>query len=152
MENPYAFRLHFVGAGEGADERFLHQLEAMCSGQGFQLVSSHHHAHLSHSHNDLLDEIDRAFLGPGTDIELGETNAFTGTTPEACSVIGIGDVVTRHWQEGPRAKFAFLPRHMTVGFEFKPTHPSVLPLTLRLRNTATKNLETFNFKVPMPAT
>src|SRR6185437_10314132 len=70
--NPYAFRLHFVGAGEGVDREFLEQLEQAASGQGVQLVKAHHHAHLRHSHDSMLDELDGAFIGYGPATSLGE--------------------------------------------------------------------------------
>ncbi|MBX9722041.1 MAG: heavy metal-binding domain-containing protein, partial [Candidatus Obscuribacterales bacterium] len=151
LENPYAYRLHFVGAGEGADERFLHQLEAVCSGQGFQLVTSHHHAHLSHSHEGMLDEIDRAYLGPGWDFEIAESGFLDNTADSESTVLRVGNVVTREWSDGPIGRFQFLPRHMVMGLEYKPTHPGTLPVQLRFRDAFDKDrMHEFEFKVPLP--
>jgi hypothetical protein len=37
-----------------------------------QLVTSHHHAHLSHTHDTILDELDRAFIGIGKNYKIKE--------------------------------------------------------------------------------
>ena len=80
-ENPYAFRLHFVGAGEGVDRVFLRQIEAAASGQGVSVVSQHHHAHLSHSHASIFDTDGcLAFLGVGTGARFGDLAQIAGGT------------------------------------------------------------------------
>ena len=99
-DNPYAFRLHFVGAGEGVDHAFLRQIEADASGQGIPLVTQHHHAHLSHSHASILDELDRAFLGVGTEARFGELGA-AGRAAGGCGRHGPGITHTTGERDAP---------------------------------------------------
>ncbi|HEY8287131.1 MAG TPA: VWA domain-containing protein, partial [Chloroflexota bacterium] len=131
--NPYAFRLHFVGAGEGVDREFLEQLEQAASGQGIQLVKAHHHAHLRHSHDSMLDELDGAFIGYGTEAFLGER------TPDESApavVTRVGNLDTNHWVEGRYANIGFVPKRAQLGIEFSPEHPPDLDAMLRFRGSS----------------
>lgn len=133
-DNPYAFRLHFVGAGEGVDHAFLRQIEAAASGQGVQLVSQHHHAHLSHSHASIMDTLDTSFLGVGTDTRFGEQAAILGGqgAPTSGSVVThTMDVQTRHSWDGPVGALGFLSRRAILGCEYGHGHGSDLPLAVQ---------------------
>ena len=126
--NPYAFRLHFVGAGEGVDHVFLNKLEQLASGQGVQMVASNHHAHLSHSHGNILDELDRAFIGRTSNFTVSESSP-----PASGSVITrIGELASLTWQDGNQASFPFMPAHATIGLEFMHNHPPSVPIKLNL--------------------
>jgi uncharacterized protein YbjQ (UPF0145 family) len=149
-DHPYAYRLHFVGAGEGADEKFLRQLEQVCAGQGIQLVTSHHHAHLSHSHEDMLDELDRAYLGAGRDFEIGEAGFFDGSASGDSAIFRVGNIATGEWRDGAVGSFNFLPRHMLIGLEIKPVHPDILPIEIRFRHGWKNDFYRFNFDIPLP--
>ena len=126
QENPYAVRLHFVGAGEGVDREFLEQIEATAAGQGVQMVTAHHHAHLSHSHDSILDELDRSFIGAGNGFSIQE---LTSDTP---MITRIGQVTARQWVDGSSAKFSFMPRHALVGMEFRQDHGPLLDLQINV--------------------
>jgi Mg-chelatase subunit ChlD len=69
-DNPNAVRLHFIGAGEEVDKEFLRRLESEAAARGVTLVKQHHHAHLSHSHSSMLDEMDALYVGLGRDIRV----------------------------------------------------------------------------------
>jgi uncharacterized protein YbjQ (UPF0145 family) len=114
-------RLHFVGAGEHVDREFLESLESMASGQGFQLVTSHHHAHLSHTHDTILDELDRSFMGIGKNFQIKEV-----VDSGEANITRIGNVTGRQWRDGSEGTFEFLPRHALIGLEFKPHHTPVM--------------------------
>ena len=136
-ENPYAFRLHFVGAGEGVDHAFLRQIEAAAAGQGVPLVTQHHHAHLSHSHASILDEIDKAFLGVGTNARFGEqawVAAASGATAESTLVTHTTDVPTRRTWDGAVGTPGFLPRRVLLGCEYGATHPESLPVAVQYQS------------------
>lgn len=125
-EHPYAFRLHFVGAGHHVDHGFLKDLEAAASGQGIQLVKHHHHVHLRHTHADILDELDGAFIGLGTHVVLGQRE---GTEPIA--VTRVGNVGTLHWRDGNLQDIGFVPRRVTLGIEYTDPHPQSLEVAIR---------------------
>ena len=114
-ENPYAFRLHFVGAGEGVDHQFLRQIEADASGQGIPLVTQHHHAHLSHSHDSILDELDKAFIGVGTDARFGSQALLAGPPSPGATDPVISHtsepLLRRSWDGGVGTP-GFLPRRV----------------------------------------
>ncbi len=143
-ENPYAARLHFVGAGEGVDREFLEQLEATAAGQGVQLVSAHHHAHLSHSHDSILDELDRAFIGAGDGFSVQEVG--TGSP----MVTRIGNVQARKWIDGSQATFSFMPRHALVGMEFRQDHGPLLDVQINIPLIEPYPEFSQEIKVPMP--
>ena len=123
-ENPYAFRLHFVGAGEGVDHQFLRQIEADASGQGIPLVTQHHHAHLSHSHVSILDEMDRAFIGVGTDVRFG------GQSSDDSVILHTSEPLLRRSWDGAVGTPGFLPRRAVLGCEYAPLHPDSLPVAV----------------------
>ena len=123
-ENPYAFRLHFVGAGEGVDHQFLRQIEADASGQGIPLVTQHHHAHLSHSHVSILDEIDKAFIGVGTDVRFG------GQAANDPLILHTSEPLLRRSWDGAVGTPDFLPRRALLGCEYSPAHPDSLPVSV----------------------
>jgi len=143
-ETPYAFRIHFVGAGEGVDEAFLKQIEAAASGQGVPLVTSHHHAHLSHSHTSILDEMDKAFIGVGVNLQAGAINGG-----DEHAITGVVDTITRRSWTGSSGAVGFLPRNSTLAFEYSPTHPAVLPVTYQFQDTGGATHQ-FIASVPMP--
>lgn len=145
-ENPYAIRLHLVGAGEGADEQFLHQIENLASGKGVQLVTSHHHAHLSHAHDGILDELDRSFIGGGRNFFI-EERVQADAQPV---VTRIGNVVSREWYHGSSAQFPFMPRHALIGLEFKQMHPPQLGIHTEWHLAHSDDKESAAFRVPMP--
>ena len=151
-ENPYAFRLHFVGAGEGVDHAFLRQIEADASGQGIPLVTQHHHAHLSHSHASILDEIDRAFLGVGTDARFGSQALLAGPpTPGAADPVILhtaAPLLRRSWDGGVGTP-GFLPRRAVLGCEYAPLHPESLPIAVQFQ-TPDRLLHQLVVPVPLP--
>jgi len=150
-ENPYAFRIHFVGAGEGVDHEFLKQIEAAASGQGVQLVTQHHHAHLSHSHASILDEMDKAFIGVGNHTRAGDPALVGGGGPSTgeSSVSGVVDTVTRRTWTGGTGEIGFLPRMSTLAFEYSPTHPATLPIAYRY-DDFDRQFHQLIVSVPMP--
>jgi len=149
-ENPYAFRLHFVGAGEGADHVFLRQIEADAIGQGVALVSQHHHAHLSHSHDSILDEMDRAFLGVGTGAVFGDPASLDGQPAAPDAVIQhTSEPTTRRTWDGGLGSPDFLPRRVLLGCEYAPLHPQSLPIGVRFQ-APDRSRQSFVVTVPLP--
>ncbi len=152
-ENPYAFRLHFVGAGEGVDHAFLRQIEADAAGQGIPLVTQHHHAHLSHSHASILDEIDRAFLGVGTETRFGDQGLLAGppggTGTSESPITHTQESVTRQTWDGGVGMPGFLPRRALLGCEYAPTHPQSLPVAVQFQG-ADQRLHQIVVPVPLP--
>ena len=144
-ENPYAFRLHFVGAGEEVDREFLRQLEADAIGQGIQLVKHHHHAHLRHSHTDILSELDGAYLGISEQVTLGQVVG----PGEAPAVTRVGDLATQRWHDGHLADIGFVPRRARLGLEFGEAHPKQLAVTLGFRTAG--GADGLSVQVPLPA-
>ena len=71
-DNPYAIRLHFIGAGGEVDREFLEHLEEVAAGQGVPLVAAHHHEHLSHAHASMVQEMERALVGVSNHAIFGE--------------------------------------------------------------------------------
>jgi len=128
-ENPYAFRLHFVGAGEEVDREFLRQLEADAIGQGIQLVKHHHHAHLRHSHTDILSELDGAYLGISEQLTLGQI-VGPGEVP---AVTRVGDLATKRWHDGHLADIGFVPRRARLPPSPDRRPPARLPVPPRPR-------------------
>ncbi len=151
-KNPYAFRLHFVGAGEGVDHAFLRQIEADASGQGVPLVTQHHHAHLSHSHASILDEMDRAFIGVGTDARFGAQALMADQSqPGATDPVILHTsepTLRRSWDSGLGTP-GFLPRQVLLGCEYAPSHPEVLPIAVQFQE-ANRRLRQFVVSVPLP--
>lgn len=143
-DNPYAVRLHFVGAGEGVDHEFLERLDQAAAGQGVQLVTAHHHQHLSHSHDSILDELDRSFIGAGRGLSVEELCAGEQM------VTRIGEVTGRKWIEGSSVNFNFVPRHAIIGLEFKQDHAPDLSVNVNI--PAVDPTESFSqvLSVPMP--
>jgi len=149
-DNPYAFRLHFVGAGEGADHAFLRQIEADAIGQGVSLVSQHHHAHLSHSHDSILDEMDRAFLGVGAGAVFGDPARLDGQPAAPDAVIQhTSEPTTRRSWEGGLGSPGFLPRRVLLGCEYAPLHPQSLPVAVRFQ-APDRSRQSFVVTVPLP--
>ena len=142
-ENPYAYRLHFVGAGEEVDKEFLKQLESLAMGQGVPLVSQHHHAHLRHSHDSMFDEMDRAYTGCALDAVVGQA---AGTPP---FVTWVGDVTARRWHDGSSASIGFLPRRVVLGLEFAAPHPATLDVSITY-GQAQHNPVELALQVPLP--
>lgn len=150
LENPYAFRLHFVGAGEGVDHAFLRQIEADAAGQGVPLVTQHHHAHLSHSHASILDELDRAFLGVGTEARFGAPTLLDGTVPPEATdpvILHTAEPTTRRAWDGGVGTPGFLPRRVLLGCEYGPAHPERLPVAVQFQ---ARNGSSHQFVVPVP--
>ena len=142
-ENPYAFRLHFVGAGEGVDHQFLRQIEADASGQGIPLVTQHHHAHLSHSHTSILDEMDRAFIGVGTDAHFG------GQSADDPLVLHTSEPLLKRVWDGGIGSPGFLPKRALLGCEYAPIHPESLPVSVDFLG-ADRQRHQFTLSVPLP--
>ena len=151
-DNPYTYRLHFVGAGEGVDEAFLQQIENAAIGQGVPLVTQHHHAHLSHSHASILDEIDKAYLGVGINLRAGEPGLLGNPAnhPEERHLItGVVDAATRRtWHQG-LADIGFLPRRSILNFEYSPVHPPSMPIAYNFNDSAGRTHQ-FLLNIPMP--
>ena len=151
-ENPYAFRLHFVGAGEGVDHAFLRQIEADASGQGIPLVTQHHHAHLSHSHVSILDELDKAFIGVGTDARFGSQALLAGPAqPGAADPVILHTaepLLKRSWDGGVGSP-GFLPRRVLLGCEYAQIHPDSLPVAVQFQG-ADHRLHQLVASVPLP--
>jgi uncharacterized protein YbjQ (UPF0145 family) len=152
-ENPYAFRLHFVGAGEGVDHAFLQQIEAAATGQGVSLVSQHHHAHLSHSHASIFDEIDKAFLGVGTGTRFGEQAWVSSpqVSAEGTTITHTTDVPSRRTWDGPVGDLGFLPRRALLGCEYGATHPGTLTIAVQY-NSPDGHRHDLLVPVPLPNT
>lgn len=151
-ENPYAFRLHFVGAGEGVDHAFLRQIEADASGQGVPLVTQHHHAHLSHSHASILDEIDKAFLGVGTEARFGDQALLAGPPQEGALgsvIVHTSESVTRRVWDGGVGTLGFLPRRALLGCEYAPVHPETLQIAVQYQ-APDHRLHQLVVPVPLP--
>ncbi len=152
-DNPYAFRLHFVGAGEGVDHMFLQQIENAAIGQGVSLVTQHHHAHLSHSHASILDELDKAFIGIGLNTKVGDASLVEGSGNTLAdgghAVTTVIDPLTRRTWNGGVGDFGFLPRAATIGIEYAVTHPATLPVAVRFDDSAGQTQQ-FIVSVPMP--
>jgi uncharacterized protein YbjQ (UPF0145 family) len=150
-ENPYAFRLHFVGAGEGVDHAFLKQIEADAAGQGVPLVSQHHHAHLSHSHASILDEIDKAFLGVGTEVRFGEPALVAGESQtEAPIITHTSEIGIRRTWDGPVGTPDFLPRRVILGCEYSPQHPASLDIAVQFQ-APDQRRQNLTVAVPLPS-
>ena len=151
-ENPYAFRLHFVGAGEGVDHAFLRQIEADASGQGIPLVTQHHHAHLSHSHASILDEMDRAFIGVGTEARFGSQAGLAGPAPSDVAdpvILHTSEPLLRRSWDGGVGTPGFLPRRALLGCEYAPVHPESLPVGVQFQG-ADHHLHQLIVPVPLP--
>jgi len=151
-ENPYAFRLHFVGAGEGVDHAFLRQIEADAAGQGIPLVTQHHHAHLSHSHASILDELDRAFLGVGTGATFGSQALLAGPSQPGAPdpvILHTAEPTTRRTWDGGVGTPGFLPRRVLLGCEYAPAHPESLPVAVQFQSND-RRLHQLVVPVPLP--
>lgn len=153
-DNPYAFRIHFVGAGEGVDHAFLQQIEAAAAGKGVPMISQHHHAHLSHSHASILDEMDRALVGVGTGARIGEPGLLAGPAGgvgagETPAITHVSDPLTLRTWDGPVGDFGFLPRRVTFGCEYGHTHPQMLPVGVQFADPYQKQHQ-FPLSVPLP--
>ena len=142
-ENPYAFRLHFVGAGEGVDHAFLRQIEADASGQGIPLVTQHHHAHLSHSHASILDEMDRALIGIGTEARFG------GQSAEDPVILHTAEPLLRRTWDGGVGSPGFLPRRAVLGCEYAAAHPDNLSIAVQFTGAGRQTYQ-FTASVPLP--
>lgn len=142
-ENPYAFRLHFVGAGEGVDHQFLRQIEADASGLGIPLVTQHHHAHLSHSHASILDEMDRAFIGVGTDAHFG------GQSVDDPLILHTSEPLLKRVWDGGIGSPGFLPKRAVLGCEYAPLHPDTLPISVDFLGADNQRYQ-FTASVPLP--
>jgi len=143
-DNPYAFRIHFVGAGEGVDHAFLQQIEAAASGQGVSLISQNHHAHLSHSHNSIFDELDRSFIGVGTNARFGDPNEAEPL------IVHTSEPVTRRTWDGAVGTPGFLPRHVLLACEYPPAHPPALPIRVQWDTPHGDGHQVLNVNVPLP--
>ena len=152
-ENPYAFRLHFVGAGEGVDHAFLRQIEADASGQGVPLVTQHHHAHLSHSHASILDELDRAFIGVGTEARFGSQALLGGPSPQPGAadpvILHTAEPLLRRSWDGGVGTPGFLPRRALLGCEYAQAHPDSLPIAVQFQG-ADRRQHQIVAAVPLP--
>ena len=149
-ENPYAFRIHFVGAGEGVDHAFLRQIEAAASGQGIPLVTQHHHAHLSHSHASILDEMDRAFLGVGTEARFGSQALLAALASQNTSdpvILHTAEPLLRRSWDGGVGQPGFLPRRVVLGCEYAPVHPESLAVGVQFQG---KDRRLHQLVVPVP--
>ena len=151
-ENPYAFRLHFVGAGEGVDHAFLRQIEADASGQGIPLVTQHHHAHLSHSHASILDEMDRALIGVGTEARFGSQALLAASVPSEATdpvILHTSEPLLRRSWDGGVGTLGFLPRRALLGCEYAPVHPESLSIAVQFQG-ADHRLHQLVVPVPLP--
>ena len=151
-ENPYAFRLHFVGAGEGVDHAFLRQIEAEAAGQGVPLVTQHHHAHLSHSHASILDELDRAFLGVGTEARFGSQAMLAGPPQPGAAdpvILHTSEPGTRRAWDGGVGEPGFLPRRALLGCEYAAQHPESLPVAVQFQSPD-RRLHQLIVPIPLP--
>lgn len=152
-ENPYAYRLHFVGAGEGVDEAFLRQIEDAATGQGVPLVTQHHHAHLSHSHASILDQLDKAFVGVGVRARAGEPALVISEPPVTAAeehvITGVVDAATRRTWHAGVGEIGFMPRRATLNFEYSPVHPATMPVAIQL-DAGLGSAHHFVLSVPMP--
>lgn len=129
-DNPYAVRLHFIGAGEHVDREFLERIENLAAGAGTPLVTAHHHTHLSHAHTSMLDEMDRALLGVSLHARFGDLTALSKKAEGEPFVTRAGDAGSAKWADGPVVELGFVPRHAKLAFEFTHPHPAVLPVGL----------------------
>ena len=143
-QNPYAFRLHFVGAGHGVDHEFLQQLELAAGGQGIQLVKHHHHAHLRHSHTDIQQELEGAYIGIAESVVLGQ-RADGGPV----AVSRVGNVAARVWRDGNLQDIGFVPRRALLGLEYAEPYPPALDVVLRY-SSGLQGTREIDLKVPMP--
>jgi uncharacterized protein YbjQ (UPF0145 family) len=151
-ENPYAYRLHFVGAGEGVDHAFLRQIEAAATGQGVSMVTQHHHAHLSHSHASIFDTLDTAFIGVGLNARFGDFAQLAGGTSDAGSspITHTMDSATRRTWDGAVGELGFLPRRALLGCEYAPTHPETLRIAVQFQGRSQHGVNQLVVPVPLP--
>ncbi|HEY4000226.1 MAG TPA: heavy metal-binding domain-containing protein [Candidatus Xenobia bacterium] len=124
-DNPFAFRLHFVGAGPEVDREFLEQLEKAASSGGVAMVSGHHHAHLSHAHLTIQQEMERSFLGVGRSVEFRRPEV---PDAESHHVARVAQQGAQNWHSGDDDQFGFLPINSTWLVEVAPTTASHLRL------------------------
>lgn len=149
--NPNAVRLHFVGAGEEVDREFLERLEAEAAARGVVLVRQHHHAHLSHSHASMLDELDAVYVGLGQDVRFEAPEGALLRTAQLQSPIGgTGQGAAPVWHEGHAFTIPFLPRRSILGLEYASPHTGSLPLTVSYTG-ADRVRYGFQLTVPLPA-
>ncbi|HEY9724209.1 MAG TPA: heavy metal-binding domain-containing protein [Oscillatoriaceae cyanobacterium] len=148
-DNPYAVRLHFIGAGAHVDREFLERIESLAAGAGAPLVTAHHHEHLSHSHVSMLDEMDRSLLGVSLQARFGDLAQPDQQSDGESVITRVGDVVSRKWHDGPVIDLKFVPRHAKLAFEYASSHPAVMHVGLGYTDpSARKHLLTL--EVPMP--
>ncbi len=126
--NPYAFRMHFVGAGAEVDREFLEQLERAGSSQGIPMVSGHHHAHISHAHTSIASLLDMSFLGAGHSVEFRRKDV---PDAESHHIARVGQSQLQSFQTGEDDTFAFLPRQSTWVVDVAPTSAKSLQLEMR---------------------
>jgi len=141
-ENPYALRLHFVGAGEEVDHEFLQQLETQASGRGVTLVRQHHHTHLHHTHASILDELDTLYVGAGSQPRLEGAEGV---------VLRVGDPTANAWHVGHVYEAPFIPRRALIAVEFADVVGRPRSLDLRLTYVdAHKTPRELTFAIPLP--
>ncbi len=147
-DNPYAFRLHFIGLGEEADREFLQQLETAAAGPSVQMVKHHHHLHLGHSHDDIFRELNRAFVGIATKVEIEELKPTWRAVLHCCawatSAVGGGF-------DGPRCEIGFVPLDAQIALEVISPHPPALDIVIRYTDRYGTDQE-IPLHVPLPGT
>jgi hypothetical protein len=126
-DNPYAFRLHFIGLGEEVDREFLQQLETVAAGPSVQMVKHHHHLHLGHSHDDIFRELNRAYVGVATEVEVEEVKSTGGTT----TLLRVGNLGSGRWFDGPHCAIGFVPLDAQIALEVVTPHPPALDIVIR---------------------
>ena len=137
VDNPYAYRLHFVSAGEGEPSAFLQQLEIAAAKRNVLMVKHHHHAHFGHSHAGILEEMGRSFLGIASHVTVGEPNAAEGRA----TVQRIGNLSGGRWYDGPLCDIGFLPFEAEIGLEVMSSHPPALDIVIRYTDPQGTNQE-----------
>jgi uncharacterized protein YbjQ (UPF0145 family) len=149
-ENPNAVRLHFIGAGEEVDREFLERLESEAAARGVALVRQHHHAHLSHAHASMVDEMDAVYVGLGRDIRIAAPDGALLRAAQLQSPIGgTAQGLAPVWHEGHVFETAFLPRRSILAFEYASPHTGSLPLTISYTG-ADGGARSFPLAVPLP--
>jgi uncharacterized protein YbjQ (UPF0145 family) len=149
-DNPNAVRLHFIGAGEEVDREFLERLESEAAARGVALVQQHHHAHLSHAHASMVDEMDTLFVGLGTRVTIEAPQGGLLRTAVMQSTRATGtQAAAPAWHEGAKLTTPFLPRRSVLAFEYASPHSGSLPLKFTYTG-ADGNWHEFGLTVPLP--
>jgi hypothetical protein len=136
-DNPNAYRIHFVVAGEGEPSEFLQQLETEAAERNVVLVKHEHHAYFGQSHFTIFDELDRSFVGIAPHVVVGEPN----TVAERALLLRVGNQTSGRWYDGPLCDIGFLPYRAEISLEVRRPHPPGVNIVIRYSDLHGTNQE-----------